>query len=188
MVRLMWNALLLGLLALLMASNESSAQSMKKRAGPVIDLDGYRSQGFDYWTPLKDKLDKPILNKFSLPKGKDYKEDGEILVKELSEKEGAKEVFGELKKQMKPPSGQTLDNLTTEAEVKKDGPKITQMVIRNGTFTGEGAKDKEVKEARLFVAVIETKDKKYLVRMVGPRIMISIVQPDVETFLKDLKK
>jgi hypothetical protein len=188
MIRLMGSVLLFGLLAVLFGTGESSAQSMKKRAGPVMDLDGFKSQGFDYWkAPEKEKFEKPILGKFSLPKGKDYKEDGDILITELGTTDGPKEVFEGLKKQMKPPDGQKLDDLTTENEVKKEGPKITSMTIRNGTFS-EGAKGKEVKEARLFAAIVETKDKKYLVRVIGPRLMISIAQPDVETFLKDLKK
>lgn len=180
--------LVLGALVVFFSSGESNAQSMKKRGGPVLDLDGYKSQAFDYWkVPDKAKIEKPILGKFTLPKGADYKQDGEILIKELGEKESAKEAFEELKKQMKAPDGQKLDDLTTESEIKKEGPKITQMTIRNGTYAGE-SKGNEIKEARLFAAVVETNDKKYLVRLIGPRLMISIAQPDVETFLKDLKK
>lgn len=190
MIRLTCRMLLLfGLLAAFFSSGETTAQSMKKRAGPMIDMDGFKSQAFDYWKApdAKEKLEKPIVSKFTLPKGKDYPSDGEILVKELSTTDEPKTVFEEMKKLMKPGDGEKIDELSTENEIKKDGPKITELVIRKGTFAGD-AKGKEVKDARLVAAVVETKDKKYLVRMVGPRQMLAIAQADLEQFLKDLKK
>jgi hypothetical protein len=190
MIRLAWRLMVVvGMLAWAVGPGESPAQSMKKRAGTVVNLDGYKSQVFDYWkTPEKEKLEKPMLYRFTLPKGKDYKQDGEIIVKELESSAIAKDVFEEMKKQVKPPPDRKLEDIVNENEIKKDGPKISEVVVRLGAFNGDGKKDKEIADAKVIGAVVETKDKKYFVRLVGPRGMITTVQADLEQFLKDLKK
>jgi hypothetical protein len=186
MIRLTWRVLLfVGLLAVALVPDESSAQSGKKRGGPTVDMGGFKSQAFDYWK--SEKADKTVLNRFSMTDPKD-KSSAELLVKELSGSESADDAFAEVKKHSKPQGDDKLDDVISTSEVKKADPKITQMVIRRANFTPEGPKAKELKDVRIVAAVVETKDKKFLVRLVGPRILIATVQPDLEKFLQDLKK
>lgn len=186
-------AVLLGLLVGALTAGEIDAQSTKKRGGPTPDLDGFKAQAFDYWkTPEKEKLEKPILNRFVLAAGKDYRADGEILIKELDEKESVKGAFDEVKKLVKPPDGKKIDEVSRESNVEpaKGGPvKITQLIVTNGTYSEDGSpKGKKIEGARVIAAVVESRDKKFLVRLVGPREMVSVTAADLDTFLKDLKK
>lgn len=188
MFRHTWRVLLfVGLLFAAFAPGESTAQSAKKRGGPTVDLDGFKSQVFDYWkAPDKEKLEKPLLNKFTIT-DKD-KSTAEIIVKELGSNVTANDAFDEMKKQMKPPEGKKIDEIATMNEVKKEGPKISQLVLRTGSFTPEGPKAKELKDVRVVGTVVETKDKRYFIRLVGPRVLIGTIQPDLDKFLQDFKK
>jgi hypothetical protein len=149
-----------------------------RKRGPAATLGDLSSPTFDYWKP--EKAEPPILARYRLRKGQEYAEDGEIIIKELGSL-SVEDVFEALRKQMNAP-----DAAAQEIELRREAPTITQLVIRKGIFVGEG--NAELRNARLVAAVVETGERKYLVRLVGPKEMVSAVQPDFEKFLTELKK
>jgi hypothetical protein len=189
MTRLLW---VLSFLVLLLGKvpEEGRAQGTKKRGGPLVDLDGFKAQPFESWKLNdKEKVEKPLLYRFLLPAGKDDRAEGEILIKELDPAATPRQVFDELKKLMKPPEGKKIEDVCHESELKKADLHILEFFLTNGTFAEPGPPGpRKIDEARVLAAFVDTKGGKYLVRLVGPRQIVSAATPDLEAFLKDLKK
>jgi hypothetical protein len=187
MNRILFRSLVVvGLLAGLLVPTSAHAQSGAKRAGPVLDIGGFKSQVFEYWkAPEKEKLEKPVIYKFVMT---DKDKSAEIIVKELGTDDTAKAIFDAYQKQVKPPEGYKMEEITAITDVKTAGPKVSQLVVKQGSFTPDTPKAKEMKDVRLIVDVVEAGDKKFLVQLVGPRLLVATIQPDLDKFLADLKK
>jgi len=178
-------AMLLGAFGL----GDSSAQSMKKKAGAPIDLDGYKSQPYDYMTAAKDMPKKPILNKYILSKGKEFKEDGEITVKEVEKTASDKDIVADIQKLFRAASGQKIEDATKINDGKKDNPRTALVTIRApGTgYAGEDGKANKMDWGAAGV-IVETKDKKFLILAIGPRQMVNGLPADLKDWTDALKK
>ena len=163
-------------------ASERSSHDGRKR-GPSVQVGDLMATTFDYWRP--EKSERPILARYRLRKCQGYPEDGEIIIEELPASVTVPMVFAGLRKQMRPPDDDKEVTIR-EIEFRKEAPTITELVVRKGTFVGDDGK-KEMRNARLIGAVVESREKKFLVRLVGPKDLVRIVQPDLEIFLSRLK-
>jgi hypothetical protein len=154
-----------------------------RRHGLTVKVGELTADTFDYWKP--EKAETPILARYRLPRCQEYPEDGEIIIKELPSTVTAPMVFEALRKQMKPPDD-SREAAIREIELNKKVSTIRELVVRQGTFVGDDGK-KEIRNARLVAAVVESREKKFLVRLVGPKELVLIVQPDLEIFLSHLR-
>src|SRR5262249_41360893 len=119
---------LAGLVAWLGASGESIAQSKKKLGGPVVDLDGMKSQGYEHWKP--QKADMPNLYKFALPKELNSdKEMADMVIAETSQK--ADDVLAGWKGNWeKPKFVKSLDDVTRTEKFKVGNAEVTKMTTQ----------------------------------------------------------
>jgi hypothetical protein len=184
MVRSLWGALLLGaMLVWGFGAGESSAQSMKKRSKDTVELDGFKATGFDYWKAdkLDKEKDKGVLYRFTLAKPKGEPDDGVLLFKEADKGTADEAIIDGEKRLIDAEKRQPV-----VSEIKKAGPKVTQ-VFQRGTYLGEDGKAKK-NNYRMYSYIVDTGNKKYVVRIIGPTGLAGLVQPDVGTFFKDMKK
>src|SRR5437868_1955602 len=111
MQRFLFRMLLLGGLAVcaLGSDSESAAQSKPKLGGPTVELDGMKSQVFDFFKP--QKAESPLLYKFQLPK--DLKSDqdmADLTIKEVTGK--PEDVIAGWKGKWTAPKGFTVDKVS----------------------------------------------------------------------------
>jgi hypothetical protein len=183
MHRYLLGALLLGGLVCVLTA-ESRAQSMKKLGGPTIEIDGLKSQAYEHWK--SEKVDKPVLFKFTMIKTKDMPkdlEDGELLIMPVAD--GAK-ALEELKT--------SWDGKATTRTQELTGSKLKgTMFFGSGTFLKKPKPDSSITEAkkmpkwRVVAWTVKSGKDDVLIQLSGPVDVVGLHRPDVEAWLKNFK-
>jgi hypothetical protein len=174
--------LMLGALIVAASPAVSLAQSMAKMDGPVVTLDNLKSQTFGYWKQEK-KPAKPAVYEFMLPETlKSTKEQSAILtITPVSDEQTG---FDDLKKIMVPPDGKSLDSVVqTKKKLKTGAGQVTELYFF-GTIQ-EGGKKKT--RQRVVAVVLPTKEKKYLISLIGPSLAVGVNQQNFEKWVQNFK-
>jgi hypothetical protein len=168
-------ALLLGLLALL--AGDGTAQSMKKKTGPVIEIGGLKSQTYDFWKA--EKVAKPVLYSFKLPKTlkADEKDIANLTIQPTSQ--SLDDFVAGIKGKFQPPAGYKIDEVTRVMPQKNKAAKLTAVYIR-------GSYEKKPGYAML-AGYLEAKDGKYAIELVGPSAAVGTHQSDFYDVFNALK-
>ena len=175
MTRLLWSLSFLVLLFGTTVPEEGRAQGTKKRGGPLVELDGFKAQVFDSWKLNdKEKVEKPLLHRFLLPAGKDDRADGEILIREL-DPAATRTGLRRFEKAHEAAGGQKDRGRVPRERAEKGRPAHAfEFFLTNGTFTEPGSpRPRKIDEARVLAAFVDTKEAKYLIRLVGPRQIVA---------------
>ncbi|OAI49131.1 hypothetical protein AYO44_18585 [Planctomycetaceae bacterium SCGC AG-212-F19] len=173
--------LLAGLMVGLCSTTPIGAQSKKKIGGPVVDLDGMKSQVYEHWKP--QKAESPNLYSFLLPK--DLKTDADAAMLSIYPVTGSSDdVTAGWKGQFTPPKGvKNIDDVIRTEKFKVGSTNVVKFLIQ-GDYT-DGAK--KAPDSRMLAFVVEGKDKKYAIRMVGPFKTTGLHMQDLETWVKAFK-
>jgi hypothetical protein len=159
--------LLAGLMAWLGSAADLSAQSKKKKGGPVVELDGMKSQVYDFWKV--QKTDEDAAN---------------LTIVETSQK--ADDVIAGWKGDWTPPkyvkSGK-IDDVTRIENFKVGGANVTKMTVL-GTYAKDG---KKMEDYRMQAYVFEGKNKKYTIQVLGPFKTVGLHMPDLDPWVKEFK-
>jgi hypothetical protein len=173
--------LLAGLVAWFGASGELFAQSKMKRGGPVVDLDGMKSQVFEVWK--QQKAQSPELYKFLLPK--DLKSDqdaAEMIIAETSLK--AEDVIAGWKNNWAPRKPiKDIETVTRTEKFKVGNAEVTK-VTTQGDYTKDG---KKMEDFRFQGYIFETKNKKYTIQFTGPFKTVGLHFVNFDPWIKDFK-
>jgi hypothetical protein len=156
-----------------------------------ITLDGMKSP-----TPKAWKSETPSnrmrFAQFSIPKHKDDKEDGELIIfKGLGGTSKAN--LDRWKKQFKAPKGKTLDDIAKESEVKIGGDKaslldITGTYLYNPQPFNPKSKTEERAGYRMLAIHFEGPKEVYHIKMTGPARTIEAAKKDFDAWIKGFKK
>lgn len=181
-------ALCAGLMGWALLVGDAGAQSQKKRTGPVVALDGLKSQTFDYWKA--GKAAKPDLYRFNFPKADSdkSKEAPEMVITPFTS--SSEDLIESWKKSFVVPEGKKLD--FTTKQLKAGSLPVTYVEIY-GTYLKKDKPDDpdekatQVKPYRLVGGIIETKQGKYQARLVGGSPTVGQIIPDFQDWLKNFK-
>jgi hypothetical protein len=172
--------LLAALLPWLGSTPESVAQSKPKLGGPTVELDGMKSQVFDFFKP--QKADSPLLYKFQLPK--DLKSDQDMADLTISEVTGKPDdVIAGWKGKWTPPKNFTIDKVSRTETFKVGDATVTR-------FTVQGAYDKNGKkfdDFRMVGYVFAGKNKEYGIELIGPFKTVGLHMPNMDAWVKAFK-
>lgn len=160
------------------------AQSMAKMDGPVVTLDNLKSQTFGYWKQEKSPP-KPAVYEFLLPKDlKSTREDSGILtITPVTSDEKA--IFDELRMSMEAPAGKKLVDRVTK--IKTGAGEVSQLYLY-GTYLDKSSGATKKKDAyRVLGIVLPTKEKKYLITLIGPSAAIGGNQGNFLNWVKNFK-
>jgi hypothetical protein len=172
--------ILAGLLVGLSATPPLSAQSKKKLGGPVVDLEGMKSQVYEHWKP--QKAESPNLHAFLLPKDLKTEQDAAILT--IYPVSGSPDdVVAGWKGQITPPKGTKIEDVARTEKFKVGAAAITKLLVQ-GDYNDGG---KITKDVRFQGFVFEGKDKKFAIRLVGPFKTVGLHMQDVDTWVKAFK-
>ena len=173
--------LLAGLMVGLGSTGDVTAQSKKKLGGPTVELDGMKSQVYEFWKP--QKAESPTLYKFLLPQ--DLKNDdnaADLTIQETSSK--ADDVIANWKNSFAPPKfAKNIDEVTRVEKFKVGAADVTMMLCQ-GTYTAGG---KKMDNYRMEGFVFEGKAKKYTIQLVGPFKTVGLHFKDAEGWVKAFK-
>jgi len=175
MLRVIRVLLLLGLLAFL--ANDLTAQSAKKKTGPVLDVNGLKSQTYDFYKPEPAK--EPMLYVFKLPKSLKADEKDIAIFTIQPTSLSVNDFVAGIKGKFEPPAGYKIDEVTRVQEQKGGKAKVTTVYIR-GSY--------EKKPMYLMLAAhVEANGKTYAFELVGPQAAAAAHQADFFDILKDFK-
>jgi len=173
--------LLAGLVIAFTSAAPLGAQSKKTLGGPVVEIDGMKSQVYQHWKP--QKAEAPNLYSFLLPK--DLKTDADAAILTVYTVTGSTDdVLSGWKGQFTPPKGvKSIDDVIRTEKFKIGSDNVVKFLIQ-GDYT-EGTK--KAPDSRMVAFVVEGKDKKYAIRAVGPFKTTGLHLQDVETWVKAFK-
>lgn len=164
-------------------STDVIGQSTSKNlTGPAVKIEGMTSNTSSKWKEAK--ADKGQLYKFTLPKSSTKEPyDGEVVV--LKEEGKTDDVLEGLKKKFAPMEGKNFEDKTQyKVEKAKVGSgNVTLMDVR-GTYDDDG---KKVEKYRMLAAVLEVKDKRYLIRALGPMNTVNFHRSDFLAWVASFK-
>src|SRR5262249_35634171 len=170
-----------GLMVWLGSVPDSVAQSKPKLGGPTVELDGMKSQVFDFFKP--QKADSPLLYKFQLPQ--DLKSDQNSADLTISEVTGKPDdVIAGWKGKWTPPKGFTIDKVSRMETFKVGDATVTR-------FTTQGSYDKagkKVDDYRMVGYVFEGKKKEYGIEFIGPFKTVGLHMPNMDAWVKAFKQ
>src|SRR5262249_24375507 len=150
-----------GLMVWLGSGPDSVAQSKPKLGGPTVELDGMKSQVFDFFKP--QKADSPLLYKFQLPK--DLKSDQDMADLTINEVTGKPDdVIAGWKGKWTAPKGCTVAKVSRVETFKVGDANVTR-------FTTQGSYDKGGKkfdDYRMVGYVFAGKNKEFGIELIGP--------------------
>ncbi len=173
-------SLLAGLAIAVFSGGPLTAQSMKKKGGPTVDLDGQKSQVYDFWKP--GKADSPNLYQFTLPK--ELNNDKDAATMTIYPVTGsADDVLAGWKGQFTPPKGFKIDDVARTEKFKVGNANVTKLLIQ-GDYNDNGKKSADY---RMDAFVYEGKDKKYAIKVVGPFKTVGLHIPDLDAWVKAFK-
>lgn len=162
----------LGLLAALglLGSASVVGQSMSKNlTGKPVEMGGAKSATSSMWK--EGTATKPELYKFTFPKQGSEKEDAVMVVAPAPEGK-EEEIFDGFKKQFTPSKGDKFADDDIKVLKKKFDKVNVSLLEVNGTYekkaSGGSAEVKKFEKYRLYAALVEVGDKKFLVTAVGP--------------------
>jgi hypothetical protein len=175
MFRMLRVLLLVGLVA--WAAGELTAQSAKKRTGPVLDVNGLKAQTYDFYKP--EKVEKPLLYSFKLPKSLkgDEKDVADFTIQSTSL--SVADMVAGIKGKFEPPAGYKIDEVIRVQEQKGGPAAITTVYIR-------GSYEKKPMYVML-AAHFKVKDQAYVFQLVGPQGAVGVHQSDFYALLKEFK-
>lgn len=188
MRRALWSWFILaGLLGWLGFSGHLPAQSKKKLTGPVVTIDGLKSQTFDYWKQEKSSGNE--LYRFKMPSapGDKVKEGAELIIIPVSGSDD--ELIEAQKKLFETPKDGKLDARVTPVK----GNANIKLLDVYGTYLQKSRPDdpddKAVKRERFRMAAVlfETKKGKYLIRLLGSSPTVGVILPDLNDWLRAFK-
>lgn len=168
----------------------SSGQAADDQKGDVVELDGLKAA-----VPADWKKEKPAnlmrFLQFKLPKNKDDKEDGELVVfKSLS---GTAEAnIKRWKEMFQPPDGKTIDDVSKVTEIKIGGTKAPYLDV-SGTYKFKAAPfDPKAKTElkpgfRMLAIQLDGKNDTYHLRLTGPAKTVDQYKKGFEDWLQALK-
>jgi hypothetical protein len=184
MVRLPWIA------AVALVAIASLAAADDKEKGTVITLDGLSSR-----TPAEWKKEEPSNNlrlaQFALPKAKDDKKDGELVIfKGISG--SAKENVERWKKQFLPPKDKKIDDVAKVEEFKVGEVKVTYLDVE-GTYlfksppNDPNAKTDERPDYRMLALQFDTPKDVFHIKLTGPAKTVDQYKKGFDDWLKGFK-
>lgn len=192
MFRAMWATLLAaGLLTCAWQAADTQAQDKKEEKGKEIELDGMKSAIPGSWKQEKPDNRLRFLQ-FKLPKVKDDKEDGMLIVSKGIG--GSPEAnIKRWKEQMIPPEGKALDDICKVTDFKLADVKCPYLDA-TGTYKDNprpfDPSSKAVNRPgyRLLAMHYEGKDDVYQFKLYGPADTVANYKQGFEDWLKGLKK
>jgi hypothetical protein len=172
--------LLAALAVVALSSGSLTAQSMKKKSSTTVDLDGQKSQIYDFWKA--GKAESPNLYVFTLPKELNNDKDAATLT--IYPVTGsADDVIAGWKGQFTPPKGFKIDDVARTENFKVGNANVHKLLIQ-GDYNDNGKKSADY---RMDAFVYEGKDKKYAVKLVGPFKTVGLHIPDMDAWMKAFK-
>jgi hypothetical protein len=189
MARFFWGlAVLGGFLFWALQTGDIAAQSKKKMTGPVVTINGVKSQTFDYFKEAKPS--KPELYHFNFPPAPSdkIKEGPQMTIVPVTA--SADDVVDGLKKQFYVAEGKKLD--ATVKPVASAGLK-GQSVDIYGTYLKKAKPDDtddkatKVPRFRMLAAVVDVKGERYLIQLLGSSPTVGQIKPDFDEWLKNFK-
>lgn len=164
-------------------SGDLTGQSTSKNlTGPAVTIEGMKSNTSSKWKDAK--AEKPAMYKFILPKSSSKEPyDGEIVI--LKQEGKPDDVLAELKKKFTPMEGKNFEDKTQYKieKAKVGGGNVTLMDIR-GSYDEDG---KSLEKYRMLAAVLEVKDKTYLIRALGPMNTVNFHRSDFLAWVASFK-
>lgn len=188
MHRSLGRLLVVGGLAVLFAA-QVGAQSMAKLGGPVVDIDGLKSQVYEHWKV--NKAAEPFVYSFALPKDLKSDKDMAELVIYPTTKSGD-DVVKDWKDRFTPPKGFKIDEVARGEKFKVGKADVTKLLVM-GTYASTAKPDdspseaKKLENQRLLGYIIETPNKKFVVRLTGPFSTVGLHVPDTDKWIRALK-
>ena len=168
----------------------SAGQAADDKKGDVVELDGLKAP-----VPAEWKKEKPAnlmrFLQFKLPKNKDDKEDGELVVfKSLS---GTAEAnIKRWKDMFEPPEGKKIDDVAKVTEIKIGGTKAPYLDV-SGTYKFKAAPfDPKAKTElkpgfRMLAIQLDGKNDTYHLRLTGPAKTVDQHKKGFDDWLTGLK-
>jgi len=188
MHRFLSRLLLVSGLSVLFAANVD-AQSMAKLGGPVVDLDGMKSQVYQHWK--ENKPAAPFVYSFALPKDlKSDKDMAEFVIYPTTK--SGDDVVADWKSRFTPPKGFKIDEVARMEKFKVGKANVTKLLVM-GTYAQTAKPDdspseaKKVDNQRLLGYIVETPNKKFVVRVTGPFSTVGLHVPDTDKWVRALK-
>ena len=167
------------------ASTWVGAQSMAKMDGPAVKLDNLSAKTFGYWQQEKNPP-KPAVYQFLLPKElKGKKEDSAVLtITPITTTEKA--AFDELRSYMEAPAGKKVVDRVTK--IKTAGAGEVDQLYLYGTYLDKSSGAVKKKETtRILAVVLPSKEKKYLITLIGPSLAVGVNQGNFVNWVKAFK-
>ena len=168
----------------------SAGQAADDKKGDVVELDGLKAP-----VPADWKKEKPAnlmrFLQFKLPKNKDDKEDGELVVfKSLS---GTAEAnIKRWKDMFEPPEGKKIDDVAKVTEIKIGGTKAPYLDV-SGTYKFKAAPFDPKAEVtlkpnyKMINVIFDCPKGPYFIRMVGPAKTMDEYKKGFDGWLKAFK-
>jgi hypothetical protein len=158
--------------------------------GTVVEFDGLKSTAPAAWVE-EAPANQMRFMQFKIPKGKDDKADGEIIVfKGLGG--SAKDNVARWKAMFVPPEGKGIDDVAKVSEYKVGDATVTSLDVA-GTFLYKArpfdaaAKPEKMEGYRMIAVQFDGLEHPYQVRMVGPAKVIDAQAKAFEEFVKGFK-
>ncbi len=185
MIRSAGSMLLGALIVAAAITSPTAGQSMAKMDGPEVKLDNLKSKTFGYWQQEKSPP-KPAVYQFVLPaKEKGSKKDESAILTITPVTSDEKAVFDELKQSMEAPAGKKLVERVTK--IKTGAGEVSQLYLY-GTYLDKSGSNVQKKDAyRVLGIVLPSKDKKYLITLIGPSLAVGVNQGNFLKWVQNFK-
>jgi hypothetical protein len=170
-------------------ASRPAAAADKKDEGTVVDLDGLRSKAPAAWKE-EEPSNRMRVAQFKLPKVKDEPRDAEIVI--FNTGGSARDNIDRWKTFFIPPEGKTTDDIAKVSEMKVGDAKVTTLDI-HGTYKFKerpfdpNAKEERLAHYRMVGAVLETPNKQFQIRFVGPEATVEHYKAGFDEWLKNFK-
>lgn len=161
--------------------------------GTATEIDGLKSTAPAAWKAKEAAAPNRVYH-FVLPKEKDDKYDGELIVFHFGNGQGgtAAANIERWKKMITPAEGKKIDDVSKVEETKIGGAKATVVDV-HGTYTykmrpfDQNEKGEQRENYRLIGVVLETANGPYFIRVTGPAKTVEAHKKGFDEWLKGMK-
>ena len=161
--------------------------------GTATEIDGLKSTAPAGWKAKETNAPNRVYH-FVLPKEKDDKFDGELIVFHFGNGQGgtAAANIDRWKKMITPSEGKKIDDVSRVEETKVGGAKATVVDV-HGTYTYKmrpfdpNEKGEQRENYRLIGVVLESANGPYFIRVTGPAKTIEAHKKGFDEWLKGMK-
>jgi hypothetical protein len=183
MIRALLGLLVLGgVFVCLSGYGELQAQSKKKMTGPVVTLNGQKSQTFDYFKEAKPAAGEKYRFTFPTAAVDKDRPAPELVIQPATGSDDG--LIDSWKKKF---TNEPTKAVIVSKDLKSGGGANIKFLDVWGYLDKKPEENKKLGRFRLLGALMDVKGEKYEVLLLGPSATVGQILPDFEEWLKNFK-